>query len=248
MPAGGQLRIETDTVELDDTHVANQPGLAPGRYARVRVSDTGSGMARKVVDRAFEPFYTTKRGGEGTGLGLATVYGIVTQARGGVQIYSEPGLGTTVSIVLPAADEPSALLPTTEPDTAAVAGGRGETVLIAEDEPALRDLAYRILAGAGYRVLAAESGRTALTLAQAHPGQVDLLLTDVIMPGMPGRELAERMKARDPTVRVLFMSGYAQPILASHGTLDPGVMLIEKPFGKTELLAAVRQQLDATAD
>jgi PAS domain S-box-containing protein len=243
MPSGGRLTIETGAVDLDADHAASRPGLDPGRYVRVRVSDTGAGMSKEVIDRAFEPFYTTKRSGEGTGLGLATVYGIVTQARGSVQIYSEAGLGTTVSILLPVTDEPEAALAEPVPEPARARHGSGETVLVVEDEPALRDLACRILDSAGYRVLSAESGSAALELAAANPG-IDLLLTDVIMPGILGKEVAERLLDRDPKLRVLFMSGYAQPILASHGTLDPGVMLIEKPFGKKELLAAVRHQLD----
>jgi len=249
MPSGGQLTIETGVVELEAEHGAHRPGLDPGRYARIRVGDTGAGMSREVIDRAFEPFYTTKRSGEGTGLGLATVYGIVTQARGSVQIYSEPGLGTTVSIILPMTDELATA--DTTPEPAPASRSNGETILVAEDEPALRDLACRILESAGYRVLAAENGLAALELAAAHSGKIDLLLTDVIMPGILGKELAERLLAREPGVRVLYMSGYAQPILASRGTLDPGVMLIEKPFGKSELLAAVRHQLDGeppTAD
>jgi two-component system, cell cycle sensor histidine kinase and response regulator CckA len=239
MPAGGRLTIQTSAVDLDDGNA----GLEPGRYARIRVSDNGAGMSKEVVDRAFEPFYTTKRSGEGTGLGLATVYGIVTQAHGSVHLYSEPGIGTTVSVLLPVTAEPTATVPAAEPEAVPALAGDGETVLVVEDEPALKELACRILDRAGYRVLAADSGGAALELADGHTGHIDLLLTDVIMPGMLGKELAERMQARDPTVRVLFMSGYAQPILASRGTLDPGVTLIEKPFGRTELLTAVREQL-----
>ena len=247
MPTGGQLTIETGTVDIDEGYAADQPWLDAGRYARIAVGDTGTGMAKEVIDRAFEPFYTTKPSGEGTGLGLATVYGIITQARGIVQVYSEPGLGTTVVILLPVTDEPGTPAPV--PPELPGDGGRGggETILVVEDEPALRDLAGRILDNAGYRVLLADGGTAALELAAQHRGGIDLLLTDVIMPGILGKELAERLLAADPRVRVLFMSGYAHPILASRGTLDPGVTLIEKPFGKIELLTAVRRQLDVAS-
>jgi two-component system, cell cycle sensor histidine kinase and response regulator CckA len=243
MPGGGRLTIETALADLD----AGRPGVEPGRYVRVRVSDSGSGMTKEVIDRAFEPFYTTKRSGEGTGLGLATVYGIVTQAKGAVHLYSEPGIGTTVTVLLPATDEPTAVVSVPAADPAPESSGTGEVVLVVEDEPALRDLACRILDGAGYHVLSASNGQDALGLAEGYAGRIELLLTDVIMPGMLGKELADRMLARDPTLRVLFMSGYAQPVLASRGTLDPGVTLIEKPFAKAELLSAIRHRLDRPA-
>jgi CheY-like chemotaxis protein len=207
---------------------------------RIRVSDTGTGMPREVVEQAFEPFFTTKPSGEGTGLGLATVYGIVAQAGGSVHIYSEPGIGTTISILLPASDaEPIAA------DAARVprAPGSGQTILVAEDEPALREVTTRILRRGGYTVLAASDGVAALQLAAEHGGAIDLLLTDVVMPGMLGRVLAERLLRTRPATRVLFMSGYAQPVLTSNGILDPGVHLLEKPFTGLDLLHAVGEQL-----
>jgi two-component system, cell cycle sensor histidine kinase and response regulator CckA len=241
MPGGGTLVIDTAPVTVDDDYAAHHTGIEPGRHVRIRVSDTGEGMPADVIDRAFEPFYTTKPSGEGTGLGLATVYGIVTQAGGTVTLYSEPGMGTTVQILLPVTEEEagSAASPDRSP-----AGGRGETVLVVEDEDALRAVTGRILRSCGYRVLAAADGAAALDLVAHHDGPVDLLLTDVVMPGMLGKELAQRLAP----IRVLYMSGYAQPVLASQGTLDPGVALLEKPFGRSELLSAVRERIDAGID
>jgi CheY-like chemotaxis protein len=208
----------------------------------MRVRDSGKGMAPDVAERAFEPFFTTKASGEGTGLGLATVYGIVTQAGGSVSISSEPGLGTTVTVLLPVGDEAApAAAPVATPT---VTSGHGETLLVVEDEAALRDVAGRILSGAGYRVLAADGGPQALELAARHEGEIDLLVSDVVMPGMLGKELAERLVDARPGTRVLYMSGYAQPVLASQGTLDPGVALLEKPFTAHDLLNAVRERLD----
>jgi two-component system cell cycle sensor histidine kinase/response regulator CckA len=238
MPAGGSLVIETTVARVGEEH----PDLAPGEYVRLRVRDSGRGMTPEVVERAFEPFFTTKASGEGTGLGLATVYGIATQAGGVVSIESTAGLGTTVTVLLPAgpvlADAPRPAL-----DPGAAPGG-GETLLVVDDEEALRNVAGRILSGAGYQVLAADGGPQALALAAGHDGVIDLLVSDVVMPGMLGKELAEHLVDARPSTRVLFMSGYAQPVLASQGTLDPGVALLEKPFTAGDLLSAVRRRLD----
>ncbi|MET7426085.1 PAS domain S-box protein [Dactylosporangium sp. NPDC005555] len=241
MPEGGRLTIDTGTVIVDDEHSMTRDGLKPGTYVRLRVSDTGTGMPRDVQDKAFEPFFTTKPSGAGTGLGLATVYGIVVQAGGTVRLYSEPGLGTTITVLLPASDA--------QPLTAGDApcsdrpAGQGQTVLVAEDEEALREVTTRILGRGGYTVLAASDGADALEVAAAHDGPIDLLLSDVVMPGMLGRVLAERLQQARPDTRVLFMSGYAQPVLTSNGILDPGVHLVEKPFTGADLLAAVADQL-----
>jgi two-component system cell cycle sensor histidine kinase/response regulator CckA len=238
MPEGGNLVIDTACSHLA---TGEHPDLAPGDYVRLRVSDSGRGMPPGVVERAFEPFFTTKASGEGTGLGLATVYGIVTQAGGSVGLASEPDLGTTVTVLLPAGafEEPAA--PPPEP---VLTAGHGETLLVVEDEDALRDVAGRILSGAGYRVLAADGGTQALELAALYDGTIDLLVSDVVMPGMLGKELAERLVDVRPDTRVLYMSGYAQPVLASQGTLEPGVALLEKPFTAADLLGAVRRRLD----
>ncbi|MFI5491673.1 ATP-binding protein [Actinoplanes sp. NPDC051859] len=239
MPSGGNLVIDTACSHLAaDEH----PELAAGDYVRLRISDSGRGMSHEVVERAFEPFFTTKPNHEAAGLGLATVYGIVTQAGGSVSLASEPGVGTTVTVLLPVSEGAK---PEPEPQhQPAATAGSGETLLVVDDESALRDVVDRILSGAGYRVLSADGGATALELARLHEGVIDLLVSDVVMPGMLGKELAERITDARPDTRVLFMSGYAQPVLASKGTLDPGVALLEKPFTAEDLLSAVRKRLD----
>jgi two-component system, cell cycle sensor histidine kinase and response regulator CckA len=241
MPSGGTLAIETASVLLDEEDAARQPGLHPGWHVRLRVSDTGVGMPPEVQMHAFEPFFTTKPKGEGTGLGLATVYGIITQAGGRVQIYSEPGLGTTITVLIPATDDvPQA----DEPLPRAPRARGGETVLVVEDEDAMREVTQRILERNGYQVLTAGRGEEALGLVGARDGALDLLLTDVVMPQMLGKEVAERIRALRPSTRVLYMSGYARPVLAEQGTLDPTVALISKPFSEDALLQAVREVLD----
>jgi PAS domain S-box-containing protein len=241
MPGGGVLRIATENLDVDAEYAATRPGLEPGSYVRLTVADTGAGMDREVVERAFEPFYTTKPKGEGSGLGLATVHGIVTQAGGHIELTSEVGVGTEVTVLLPVSErEPSteAPRPATEPSPG------GETVLVVDDEEALRQLAARILTRHGYTVLVAGSGEEAIELARSHEGEIHLLLTDVVMPRMLGKEVAEQVLAVRPRIRVLYMSGYAQPVLASQGTLDDGVELMEKPFTGAGLLARLRSVLD----
>jgi CheY-like chemotaxis protein len=210
---------------------------------RLRVSDTGTGMPKEVIDKAFDPFFTTKPSGQGTGLGLATVYGIITQAGGTVQIYSEPGLGTTITVLVPVTDEE--VTPETAPPAVAEVDGSGTTVLVVEDEDALREVTERILLRAGYTVLTAPDGVAALRRAGAYPDRIDVLLTDVIMPGMLGKDVAEAIVAERPETRVLFMSGYAQPVLTTHGTLGADVHLLEKPFTSAELMQALQEQLQA---
>ena len=240
MPGGGRLVIDTDALHLSgDDHFGDLPA---GEYVRLRVGDSGTGMPPDVVERAFEPFFTTKASGEGTGLGLATVYGIVAQAGGSISIASEVGIGSTFTVLLPVTDESSEGAP---PPETVTTGGHGETLLVVEDEEPLREVAGRILSGAGYQVLCADCGETALELAARHQGAIDLLLSDVVMPGMLGKDLAERLVEARPGTPVLYMSGYAQPVLASQGTLDPGVVLLEKPFTAADLLLAVRRRLDA---
>jgi CheY-like chemotaxis protein len=212
-----------------------------GRNVRLRVSDTGTGMSAEVAQHVFEPFFTTKPDRGGTGLGLATVYGILTQADGSIRIYSEPGAGTTFTITLPVTAE--AAIPITEPVPYQRAP-KGETVLIVEDEEALREVTRRIFARNGYKVITAANGLDALRIAGGHPGEVHLLVTDVVMPRMLGKEVAEKMRLIKPEIEVIFMSGYARPVLASQGRLDPGVALMEKPFSEADLMATVGQVLN----
>jgi CheY-like chemotaxis protein len=248
MPSGGTLSIDTGNTELDEDDVADCTELAPGRYVRFRVSDTGSGMPAEVAERAFEPFFTTKPQGAGTGLGLATVYGIATAAGGHVRLYSEHGIGTTVTIVLPASDDAVTVIEETpQPGPSAVPAVPEATILLVEDEEALRVATSRILTRAGYEVLVADGGAAALRLAQQHPGPIHLLLTDVIMPVMMGNEVAARVQEIRPEVPVLYMSGYAQPVLTENGTLPPGVLIIEKPFTRRDLLDRVHARLSHAA-
>jgi PAS domain S-box-containing protein len=243
MPGGGTLTIDTANIEADETYAAPRPELTPGRYARLRVSDTGTGMPPEVRDRVFEPFYTTKPKGSGTGLGLATVYGIITRAGGHAQVYSEPGLGTTFTALLPATTTAGApVTPVTRPAVTPAAGS-GEAILLIEDEKSLSELTRRILARNGYQVYAAADPEDVLSRA-ADPGlRIDLLLTDVVMPGMLGNELAARVTEERPGLPVLYMSGYAHSVLDTQGALDPHVDLLEKPFSEAHLLCRVRRAL-----
>jgi PAS domain S-box-containing protein len=249
MPGGGTLTIESGNTRVDDTYAATHPGLHPGRYVKLRVSDTGTGMDQATIDRVFEPFFTTKPKGHGTGLGLSTVYGIVTGAGGILQIYSEPGLGTAISALLPAASEaPAAPAPATgSPDGQR---GHGETILLVEDEESLRDLAQRILARNGYQVRPALLGPAAVEYAADPAHRIDLLLTDVVMPGMLGTEVASAIHQHRPRLPVVYMSGYAQPILDAHESATHHLDLLEKPFTQATLLARVHHTLHpaSTAD
>jgi CheY-like chemotaxis protein len=241
MPGGGTLTIETRSIELDDDGRVNRE-LGAGRYVQLSVSDTGGGMTPDVREHAFEPFFTTKPREAGSGLGLATVYGIVTEAGGAVRIYSEEDLGTTVRVYFPAIDEPA---PRGGERRGRIApGGRDETILVVEDEDAMRKVTSRILRLNGYLVLEAASGNEALDIAAKH--DLQLLLTDVVMPMMSGRELADRFHERRPGLPVLFMSGYSQGVLGPQRALDQGVALIEKPFNEQALLEKIHSIMTAT--
>ena len=242
MPGGGRLTIATANVELDEARAAERPGVQPGPYVMLSVSDTGGGMDAETLSHLFEPFFTTKEPGRGTGLGLATAYGIVKQSDGHIWVLSEPGHGTSVTIYLPRVEGLVHRAP------APVGGGalpRGsETILLVEDEDSLRELAHEILGGLGYKVLEAGTGRAALELAERHPGPIDLLLTDVIMPGMSGRELAAELLASRPGARALYMSGYTDDAIIHHGVLEPGLAFLQKPFPLEALARKVREVLD----
>jgi signal transduction histidine kinase/CheY-like chemotaxis protein len=241
MPGGGKLTIDTANITVDEAYAQGRPGLTPGRYTRLRVSDTGTGIPPEVLARVFEPFFTTKPAGQGTGLGLATFYGIITGAGGYAQIYSEPGLGTTVTGLLPATSEQAAS--STAPP-AASPRGRGETILLVEDEASLQDLASRLLTRNGYQVRVARTAAAAPSIAADTGQTIDLLLTDVVMPEMLGNEVARRVRAIRPALPVLYMSGYAQPILDTHGAFAHEIDLLEKPFTEATLLTRVRRAID----
>jgi PAS domain S-box-containing protein len=244
MTSGGTLTIDTDNIEVDDAYAAGRPGLKPGRYVMLRVTDTGQGMDRPTLQRAFEPFFTTKPKGQGTGLGLATVHGIVNQAGGYVAIYSEPGLGTRVNALFPVTEERPRH---PESGLTAASDAATETILVVEDDADLREVVVRILERNGYSVIQASSGPDAIAAASVHAGHIDMLLTDVVMPHMHGKELAQRIGRSRPGLKVLFMSGYAQPMLDASGTLEAGVVLLEKPFTEPTLLSLVRRVLETRA-
>lgn len=244
MPDGGKLVIETADADLQAPDAAEPVGVTPGRYAVLAVSDTGVGMDDHVRSHLFEPFFTTKGPGKGTGLGLATVYGIVQQSGGTIWVYSEPNHGTTFKVYLPSTATERAA----EAAAAPTVPARGsETVLLVEDAQAVRALANRVLRAAGYNVLPAANGAEAERVASGHEGTIHLLLTDVVMPGLSGRQLAERIGAIRPEMRVLYMSGYTDDAVVHHGVLEEGVAYLEKPFTPDGLARRVRQALDAKA-
>jgi PAS domain S-box-containing protein len=244
MPDGGALVIEAATARLDGSEVNIEPSLPAGTYAQLLVSDTGHGIPADVAAHIFEPFYTTKPRGKGTGLGLSTVYGIVVEAGGGITVYSESGAGTTFRVYLPLAGTP-AELPGVPATPVAPPAGNGQTVLVVEDEPALARVAARILTNGGYQILVATNGPEALALHAEHG--CDLVLTDVIMPDMSGRRLAELLHERIPGLPILYMSGYSNGLLGTTQVLDPDVAFIEKPFTATDLLLKVGDTLRAAA-
>src|SRR5580700_356975 len=246
MPPGGKRTIETSNVSLDEEYSRFHAPLRPGDYVMLTISDTGMGMDSETQSHIFEPFFTTK-GLKGTGLGLSTVYGIVKQSGGYIWVYSESGKGTTFKIYLPRVAEtvetPAKVVVAAE--SAATEPGT-ETVLLVEDETNLRYLARQFLEKQGYRVVEAADGAAAIQIAVAHEGVIHLLLTDVIMPGMNGRELAQRISEIRPNVKVLYMSGYTENVIGTNGTLDAGVRLLQKPFTLRDLKSKVREVLDST--
>ena len=243
MPTGGKLTIETANSELDESYSQRHVVVQPGPYVMLAVSDAGVGMDAEIQARIFEPFFTTKEKGKGTGLGLSTVYGIVKQSGGYIWVYSELEKGTAFKVYLPrireAAEEVRA-----RQARATVPRGR-ETILLLEDEAALRELIHEWLAEMGYTVLEAKSGAEALKISKSHTGSIHLLLTDVVMPGMSGRELAERLAPARPAMKVLFISGYTNNAIVHHGVLKAGVSFLQKPFTREALAQKIRETLDA---
>jgi CheY-like chemotaxis protein len=241
MPRGGRIRIETGNVVVNETFARRHPGLIAGPYVLLAVSDTGVGMDAETQAHIFEPFFTTKEVGKGTGLGLATVYGVVKQSGGYIAVDSHPGTGTTFRIYLPPVDQN--VEPTQSSPVPTVAPGGSGTILIAEDERAVRELAREFLVLSGYNVLEARDGAEAMDIARGHAGPIDLLITDVVMPRMGGRELTRSMAEIRPDTKVLYMSGYAE--FATHPEqLDGKVSWLTKPFTRTALARMVEQVLE----
>jgi signal transduction histidine kinase/CheY-like chemotaxis protein len=243
MPEGGRLTLETDNIDLDAAYARKHVGARPGPHVMLALSDTGTGMDVQTRARVFEPFFTTKGPRKGTGLGLAMVYGIVKQSGGNIWVYSEPGQGTTFKIYLPRIEDPA---DAGQGGVALAAPAHGmETILLVEDEDAVRDLARDILADCGYTVLEAPHGAEALKISEQYAGKIDLMLTDVVMPEMNGRELAERLAAQRPETKVLYMSGYTDHAVVHHGVLAPQTEFLQKPFTEAVLARKLREILDA---
>jgi CheY-like chemotaxis protein len=244
MPNGGTLLIETTNIDLEEGFAGPHAEVQAGRYVQLKVTDTGVGMTQEVLSHLFEPFFTTKKAGEGTGLGLATVYGIVKQCGGSIWVYSQPGQGTNFSIYLPriepsgtAQNEPAQATPTV----------RGtETLLVVEDQDQLRKMTVRVLQDHGYKVLEAADPDGALLHATSYAGTIHLLLTDVVMPGMTGPELADRIKPLRPAMEVVFMSGYSERALLDRQAIEAAGAYLAKPFSPKSLAVKVREVLDST--
>jgi signal transduction histidine kinase/ActR/RegA family two-component response regulator len=242
MADGGRLTITTGNAEVDAENAGQRPGLKPGRYCRLAVADTGAGMDAETIERVFEPFFSTKPRGRGTGLGLATVYGIVSGLGGTIEIYSRKGLGTTMNVLLPVSAQAVTAVPEPSPP-AEEARGHGEAVLLVEDEESLRTMAGRILARNGYLVREAADGPAAIRLAAEPAERIDLLVTDMIMPGMLGNEVVDQVRGLRPGLPALFMTGYAQQVLDFHGIGAADLDIVQKPFTEAVLLTRVRRAL-----
>jgi len=243
MPRGGKLTLETSNAVLDETYARGHQPVEPGRYVMLAVSDTGTGMSEETLSRIFEPFYTTKEVGKGTGLGLSMVYGIVKQSGGYIWVYSEPNQGTTIKIYLPRVDQPAEDAGA-EKQPAGVSRGT-ETLLLVEDDPQLRELSSSVLKHCGYNVLVAATPEEGIAIAQANHHDLRLLVTDVVMPRINGRQLAERIQKVCPRIRVLYISGYTDNAIVHYGVLDPGLWFLPKPFTLSALVGKVREVLDS---
>jgi CheY-like chemotaxis protein len=241
MPHGGRFILETANVQLDDLYAEQHASIKPGRYVMLAVSDTGTGMDADTASRAFEPFFTTKETGKGTGLGLATVYGIVQQCGGNIQLYSELGRGTTFKIYLPSAEDK--LGAASEPVVETVAPARSKTtILLVEDDEIMRKMTRKLLQQHGYEVVEAADGKAAVEWVKTHDSEIDLLLTDVVMRGLSGPELATQLGKLRPSMKVMFMSGYTGELIANHEGLS-GSTLLEKPFTRATLLNTLSDAL-----
>jgi CheY-like chemotaxis protein len=243
MPDGGKLWIETRNIELESGMANDQASIKPGLYVMLSVRDTGVGISAEMLPHIFEPFYTTKESSRGTGLGLSTVYGIVKQSGGHIGVTSELGKGTTFKVYLPRVEE-TAQQPQKAEWAKPATGGGGETILLVEDEPAVRELARTVLSEQGYTVIEAQNSEDAVRLAGRHRSEIHLLLTDVVMPGMSGRDLAKHLTALHPYLRVLYMSGYTHNVVGENGTLEEGLSFLQKPFSPKALTLRVRETLD----
>jgi CheY-like chemotaxis protein len=243
MPKGGMLTIGTTNVELGKQDVRGFLELKPGRYVSLTVTDTGTGMTAETKRHLFEPFFTTKPVGEGTGLGLSMVYGIVKQHGGEVSLYSELGLGSTFKIYWPAFDQPSE--PAARPERPQISHQGSETILLVEDDEKVRQLVRQMLLQQGYRVLETTQSSDAVAMINGHDGRIDLLLTDVVMPHTSGQEVAKQVVALRPAIKVLFMSGYPGGIASGHGTFDPDAFFLQKPFEMDTLAQILRRVLDS---
>jgi CheY-like chemotaxis protein len=233
-------------VTFDDTFAANHPGYVAGDFVLLIASDDGCGMESETLNNVFEPFFTTKDQNEGTGLGLATVYGIVKQNNGFINVYSEPGKGTTFRIYLPRYIDPTDFSEGNKLQKIVdkVPQGSGEMILLVEDEPSIKNMGQKMLENLGYLVLSADGPEEGMRIAEEHKGQINLLLTDVVMPEMNGRDFADQLRSLYPEIRILFMSGYTADVIAERGVLEQGVNFIQKPFSKNDLGLAVRTVLD----
>jgi CheY-like chemotaxis protein len=243
LPEGGRILIETSNVDLDSTYTRDHAVVVQGPYVLLAVTDTGVGMTMETVAHIFEPFYTTKESGRGTGLGLSTVYGIVKQSGGYIWVYSEFGKGTTFKVYLPRVKDAVQVLPPSVTSASTARKGH-ETILLVEDEPDVRELTQMVLSEQGYTVIEAPTPADAERVAGNNSAEIHLLLTDVVMPGISGRELAKRLTGRYPNLRVMYMSGYTYNVIAEDGTLEEGISFLQKPFTPQVLMEKVREALD----
>jgi nitrogen-specific signal transduction histidine kinase/ActR/RegA family two-component response regulator len=246
MPNGGKLTIETANMDLDERYAELQNEVTPGQYAMISVTDTGGGMSPEVIDRAFDPFYTTKGVGKGTGLGLSQVFGFVKQSGGHVKIYSEVGRGTTVKIYLPRYIGAVNIQPIEPPKNKLIKGGSHEIVLVVEDDAKVRRMSVDALSELGYTVIQAESPSEALQILEARQPKVTLLFTDIVMPEMSGRELADLALTLLPSLKVLFTTGYTRNAIVHNGVIDPGMPFLPKPFTLDQLANKIRKALDGS--